>query len=115
MRPSFVALTLNPYLFPISLTASSTMLGFPPILFTTSCSHPEDLVKTRTVLRLAPIKRFESASPAPVSVAARRNALRFENAFMPSLLVMSFRILATRKICKHAVRRPSQLPHSDFG
>src|SRR5213595_629574 len=114
MRPSFVTPTLNPYLFPMSLTTSSTMLGFPPTLFTTSCSQPEDFVKTRTALLLAPSKRFESVSPAPVNDAARRNSRRLDNAFMPSLLVMSLRMFATSKTCKHAVRRPSQLFHSHF-
>src|SRR2546423_1430327 len=114
MRPSFVTPTLNPCLFPMSLTTSSTMLGFPPTLFTTSCSQPEDFVKTRTALLLAPSKRFESVSPAPVNVAARRNSRRLDNAFMPSLLVMSLRMFATSKTCKHAVRRPSQLFHPHF-
>src|SRR5260370_351555 len=114
MRPSLVTPALNPCLFPSSLTVSSTRLGFPLILFTTSCSQPDDFVKTSTDLFEAPSNRFESASPAPVSVAARRNSLRLESASMLSLLVMSFRVLATRKTCKHAVRCPSQLFHSHF-
>src|SRR5229473_2675558 len=114
MRPSLVTPALNPCFFPSSLTVSSTRLGFPSTLFTTSCSQPDDFVNTSTDLLDAPLNRFESTSPAPVSVAARRNSLRLENAFMPSLLVMFFRMLATRKTCKHAVCRPSQLFHSHF-
>src|SRR6202521_6484972 len=114
MSPSLVTPALNPCLFPSSLTASSTRLGFPPTLFTTSCSQPDDFVNTSTDLYEATSSGFESASPAPVSVAVRRNSLRLENSIMKSLLVVSFRMLATRKTGKHAVRRPSQLFHSQF-
>src|SRR5260370_40262202 len=114
MRPSLVTPALNPCLFPSSLTVSSTRLGFPLILFTTSCSQPDDFVKTSTDLFEASSDRFESASPAPVSVAARGNSLRLENSFMESLSRMSLRVLATRETCKHAVRCPSQLFHSHF-
>src|SRR6266849_127336 len=114
MRPSLVTPALNPCLFPSSLMVSSTMLGLPPTLFTTSCSQPDDFVKTSTDLFEAPSSGFESASPAPVSVAARRNSLRLENSFMESLSSMSLRMFATSKTCKHAVRRPSQLFHSHF-
>src|SRR5258708_40327961 len=96
MRPSLVKPALNPYSFPSSLMASSTMLGLPPTLFTTSCSQPDDFVKTSTDLFEAPSSGFESASPAPVSVAARRNSLRLENSFMESLSSMFLRMLATR-------------------
>src|SRR5260370_39121294 len=114
MRPSFVTPTLNPCLLPRSLTASSTMLGFPSTRFTTSCSQPEDFVNTSTDLFDAPSNWSESARPAPVSVAVRRNSLRLEIAFMPSLLVMPFCVLAAWETSKHAVGRPSQLFHSHF-
>ncbi len=114
MRPSFVTCTLNPCLAPRALIASSTMLGCPPTRFTTSCSQPDDFVNTSTVLFDAANSRLESARPAPVSVAARRNSLRLVNSFMPPLSVMPFRMFATRKTCKHTVRRPSQLSHSHF-
>src|ERR1700751_680371 len=85
MRPSLVTPTLNPCLFPSSVTVSSIRLGFPSTLFTTGGSNPEDFVNTSTDFSDAPAMRFESASPAPVSVAARRNSLRLETAFMTSL------------------------------
>src|SRR5260370_34686298 len=88
---------------------------FPYTTLFRSCSQPDDFVKTSTDLFEAPSSGFESASPAPVSVAARRNSLRLENSFMESLSSMSLRVLATGKTCKHAVRRPSQLPHPRFG
>src|SRR5207245_6515551 len=114
IRPSLVTPTLNPCLFPRSLVVSSTSLGFPPILFTASCSQPDDFVNTSTDLFDDPSSRFESARPAPVSAAARRNSLRLEYAFMSYLLVMSFRMLAAREPCKHAVRCPTKRchPHS---
>src|SRR6266849_7294008 len=114
MRPSLVTPTLNPCLFPSSLTVSSTRLGFPPTLFTTSCSQPDDFVNTSTDLLDTPGNRFDSASPAPVSVAARRNSLRLENAYMPSLLVMPFRMLAPRNPFEFTVLRPSQSSHPRF-
>src|SRR5260370_11766935 len=91
------------------------MLGFASTLFTTACSNPDDFVNPSTDLMDAPTRRFESASPAPASAAARRNSLRLENSFMESLSSVSLRMLATGKTCKHAVRRPSQLPHPRFG
>src|SRR5258708_13127935 len=106
MRPSLVTPALNPCFFPSSLTVSSTRLGFPSTLFTTSCSQPDDFVNTSTDLLDAPLNRFESTSPAPVSVAARRNSLRLENAFIPSLLVLFFRILATQTPSTPPVPRP---------
>src|SRR5439155_24701459 len=112
MRPSLVTPTLNACLFPSSVTVSSMMLGFPSTLFTTACSNPEDFVNTSTDFSDAAASRFASVRPAPVNVAARRNSLRLENVFIPSLSVMSFRVLATRKTGKHAVRRPAQLFHS---
>src|SRR6267143_3472981 len=96
MRPSFVNTALNPCLFPRSFTASSMMLGFPSTLFTTACSNPDDFVNTSTDLMDAPTRRFESASPAPVSAAARRNSLRLENSFMESFSSVFLRMLATR-------------------
>src|ERR1700730_5313591 len=116
MRPSFVTPTLKPCLFPRSVTASSTMLGFPSIRFTTSCSQPDDFVKTSTFFSLAARTRFESASPALVSAASRRNSLRLEveRIFMGFLLVVSFRMLATGKLFEHAVLGPSQFAHSCF-
>src|SRR5258708_38692440 len=84
IRPSLVARTLNPCLFPRSVTVSSTRLGFPPTLFTTSCSQPDDFVNTSTDLFDGPISPFESARPAPVSVAARRNSRRLVNSFIPA-------------------------------
>src|SRR5882724_2564973 len=116
MRPSFVTPTLYPCRFPRSVTASSTMLGFPSILFTTSCSQPEDFVKTRTVFSFAASSRFESASPAPVSAAPRRNSLRLEldNRFMKFPSVVSFGMLATGELFKNAVLGPSQLAHPCF-
>src|SRR6185312_14105207 len=47
-RPSLVQVTLKPCLLPSDVIACSTMLSLPPTRFTTSCSHPDDLVKTRT-------------------------------------------------------------------
>src|SRR5260370_39956509 len=85
MRPSFVTLPLYPFLFHSSFPVSSTLLGFPPILLTTSCSNPDDFVKTRIDLLVAASKRCESERPAPVSAAARRNSLRFGNALIDSL------------------------------
>src|SRR5713101_2217735 len=82
MRPSFVTLTLYPCLFPSSFSVSSTILGFPLILLTTSCSNPEDFVNTRIDSLVAASKRFESARPAPVSAVARRNSLRLGNALI---------------------------------
>src|SRR5216684_653474 len=116
MRPSLVTPTLYPFRFPKSVTASSTMLGFPSIRFTTSCSHPEDFVKTRTSFSFAAKSRLERASPAPVSAAPRRNSLRLEldNRFMEFPLVVSIRMLATGKLFEHAVLGPSQLSHSCF-
>src|SRR6266478_9035845 len=116
MRPSLVTPTLYSCRFPRSVTASSTMLGFPSILFTTSCSHPEDFVKTSTVFSFAASSRFESASPAPVSAAPRRNSLRLELdiRLMELPLVVSFRMLATGKLFEHAVLGPSQLAHACF-
>src|SRR5258708_31883033 len=92
------------------------MLGFPSTLFTTSCSQPEDFVKTSTFFSLAASSRFDSASPAPVSAALRRNSLRLEleNKLMESVLAMSFRMLATRKLFEHAILGPSQLSHARF-
>src|SRR6266849_6232826 len=112
MRPSFVTPTLNPCLFPSSVTVSSMMLGFPSTLFTTACSNPDDFVNTSTDFSDAPSKRLESASPAPVNVAARRNSLRLENSFMKSSSRVPLRMLATGKTCKHPVRCPAQLSHS---
>src|SRR5207253_8517068 len=103
-----------PCLFPSSVTVSSMMLGFPSTRFTTECSNPDDFVNTSTDFSDAAARRFENASPAPVSVAARRNSLRLEIAFIPCLSVKSFRVLATGETCKHAVRRPSQFFHSHF-
>src|SRR5260370_17511434 len=114
MRPSFVTPTLNPCLFPSSVTVSSMRLGLPSTLFTTACSNPEDFVNTSTDFSDALGSWLESASPAPVSVAARRNSLRLETAFTTSLSVISFRMLAARKTDKYAVRRPAQLSHSYF-
>src|SRR2546430_5614667 len=114
LRPSLATLHLNPCLLPSSVTVSSMMLGFPSTFFTTACSNPEDFVNTSTDFSDAAASRFENARPAPVSVAARRNSLRLEIAFMPFPSRMSFRVFATRKICEHAVRRPSQLFHSQF-
>src|SRR5713101_2831405 len=114
MRPSLVTPTLYPCRFPRSVTASSTMLGFPSTRFTTSCSHPEDFVKTSTAFSFAASSRFESASPAPVSAAPRRNSLRLESEkmFMEFLLVVSFRMLAAGKFFEHAILGPSQLAHA---
>src|SRR6266478_8224036 len=116
MRPSLVTPALYPCRFPRSVTASSTMLGFPSTRFTTSCSHPEDFVKTRTFFSFAASSWFESASPAPVSAAPRRNSLRLESEkmFMEFPLVVSFRMLATGKLFEHAVLGPPQLAHSCF-
>src|SRR6267143_1106116 len=114
MRPSFVTPALNPCLFPISLIVSSTRLGFPSTLFTTVCSNPEDFVNTSTDLFDAPSSGLESASPAPVKVAVRRNSLRLENSFMKSSSRVPPRVFATGKTCKHPVRRPSQFSHSFF-
>src|SRR5260221_14664540 len=72
------------------------MLGFPSTLFTTACSNPDDLVNTSTDLLDAPTRRFESASPAPVSAAARRNSLRLQNSFMESFSSVFPRMLTTR-------------------
>src|SRR5260370_18000566 len=90
------------------------MLGCPPTRFTTSCSQPEDFVNTSTDLFDAPGNRLESARPAPVSVAARRNSLRFVNSLMPFLSLMSFRMFATRKTSQYAFLPPAHLPHSYF-
>src|SRR6267378_7263347 len=92
------------------------MLGFPSIRFTTSCSHPEDFVKTRTFFSFAASSWFESASPAPVSAAPRRNSLRLESEkmFMEFPLVVSFRMLAAGKFFEHAILGPSQLAHARF-
>src|SRR6267142_3620651 len=116
MRPSLVTPTLYPCRFPRSVTVSSTRLGFPSIRFTTSCSHPEDFVKTRTVFSFAAGSRFESASPAPVSAAPRRNSLRLglEKMFMEFLLMVSFRMLTSGKFIEYAVLGPSQLSHARF-
>src|SRR5260370_16930748 len=114
MSRSFVTATLNPCLVPSSVTVSSMRLGLPSTLFTTACSNPEDFVNTSTDFSDALGSWLESASPAPVSVAARRNSLRLETAFTTSLSVMSFRMLAARKTGKYAVRRPAQLSHSYF-
>src|SRR5260221_11805296 len=100
------------------------MLGFPSTLFTTACSNPDDLVNTSTDLLDAPTRRFERASPAPVSAAARRNSLRLENSFMESFSSGSLRVLATPGLpgtppgflppptqagVPHGRRRPSRL------
>ena len=76
IRPSFVTPTWNPCLSPRAVTASSTMLGLPSTRFTTSCSKPEDFVKTSTDLCGAAGRRLPSARPAPVTAATRRNSLR---------------------------------------
>src|SRR6266446_3148513 len=114
MRPSLVTPTLNLCLFPSSVTVSSMMLGFPSTLFTTACSNPDDFVNTNTDFSEVATRRLENARLAPVSVAARRNSLRLEIAFMPLPSLMSIWVLATRKTGKHAVRCPSQLFHSHF-
>src|SRR5258706_3197698 len=48
MRPSLEQVTSKPCLAPSSVTAVSQMLSLPSWRFTTACSKPEDLVKTRT-------------------------------------------------------------------
>src|SRR5260370_42537594 len=114
MPQSFVTPTLNSCLLPILVTAWSMMLGFPSTLFTTACSNPDDFVNTSTDLFEAPSSGLESASPAPVKVAVRRNSLRLENSFMKSSSRMPLRMLAAGKTCKHSVRRPFQFSHSHF-
>jgi hypothetical protein len=47
MRPSLVQVTSKPFFLPISVMAVSAMLRLSPWRFTTWCSKPEDLVKTR--------------------------------------------------------------------
>src|ERR1700730_1036157 len=94
--------------------SSANILGLPCTLFTTACSKPDDFVNTSTDLFDAPSSGLESASPAPVKVAVRRNSLRLENSFMKSSSRVPLRMLATGKTCKHPIRRPSQFSHSHF-
>src|SRR5258708_6138884 len=76
IRPSLVTPTLNPCLFPRSLTVSSTRLGFPPTLFTTSCSQPDDFVNTSTDLFDAPTSPFETPTPPPATSPPPHNPRR---------------------------------------
>jgi hypothetical protein len=76
--PSLVAVTSKLCCFPSAATACSTMLGFPPVVFTTSCSKPEDLVKTRTDLLPAANSSWGNAKLAPTIAPARKNCRRLK-------------------------------------
>src|SRR6202022_2692322 len=92
MRPSLEQSTSKPFFLPSSVTAVSTMLSLPSLRFTTSCSKPEDLVKTRRDFFGAEADRCESAklAVAAVSVAVvrgRRNSRGSERGVMGALHV----------------------------
>src|SRR5437868_10993538 len=72
-RPSLVQVTLNPCLSPSEVIACSTMLSLPPTRFTTSCSHPDDLVKTRTDFFLAAKMRDGMAAVAATTAPVFTN------------------------------------------
>src|ERR1700690_1128993 len=93
MRPSLVALTSNPYFAAKPRTHRSTTLGFPGVVFTTSCSQPEDLVKSRTDFLLAADNRLDNAKPAPPMATGRKNSLRLA----ASILFSPFRVPAIHK------------------
>src|SRR5713226_7743904 len=94
MRPSFEQVTSNPFLLPSSVTAVSTMLSLPSLRLTTSCSKPEDLVKTRRDLFGAENDGSERDKPAVAAVIVavarvRRNSRRLEWRVLCNLVWMS--------------------------
>src|SRR3954464_4907492 len=70
IRPSLLLVTPKPCFVPSEVTACSTMLGLPSTRFTTSCSQPEDLVKTRIdfwlLARIVAGREAVAATTAPV-------------------------------------------------
>src|ERR1700756_1418359 len=87
MRPSLEHLTSKPCFLPISVIAVSQMLSFSPWRFTTACSKPEDLVKTRSDFLGAADNFPEKDKSAMATLTAavlrlRRNSRRSERRFM---------------------------------
>src|ERR1700746_634073 len=78
MRPSLVQVTSKPFFLPSSVMAVSARLRFVPWRFTTWCSKPDDLVKTRRDFGCAEKRREGSTRQAPVAVMLRRNLRRSE-------------------------------------
>src|SRR5215471_16711659 len=77
-RPSLVAVTSKPCFVPSKVIPCSTMLGFPSILFTTSCSKPDDFVNTSTDFFSEPKKFVGRAILAPVIAVAFMNPRRLK-------------------------------------
>src|SRR5215469_14911486 len=77
-RPSLVAVTAKPYFLPSEVIVCSTMLGLPSMVFTTSCSKPDDFVNTSTDFFSAPKKSVGKAILAPAMAAAFMNRRRLK-------------------------------------
>src|SRR4029077_19715023 len=85
--PSLVEVTSKPCFFPSTATAESTMLGLPPLIFTTSCSNPEDFVKTSTDFFSAANRHWGTAKLAPAAAPVRKNCRRLRNSVIRNLSV----------------------------
>src|SRR5439155_8630559 len=71
--PSLVAVTSKPCFFPSVVIAASRMLGLALVVFTTSCSNPEDLVKMRTDFLPAANRPFGRTRLAPATAPVCKN------------------------------------------
>jgi len=90
MRPSLEQVTSKPFLAPSSVTVVSQMLSLPSLRFTTSCSNPEDLVKTRRDFFDAENKRCGSVRHAVAAVMLRTKVRRSKRAVISNLNATDF-------------------------
>src|SRR5260370_35648799 len=108
MRPSLEQVTSKPFLAPSSVTVVSQMLSLPSCRFTTACSKPEDLVKTRTDFFDAENKRCGSVRHAVAAVMLRTKARRAKRAGLLKPKATPFKIAgANHFITGQGPRRPS--------
>src|SRR5256885_9329141 len=75
--PSFEHWVAKPCFLPSSVTAFSTMLSLPSVRFTTSCSQPEDLVKTSNDLDDGNASDLGNFKAAPARAVVIKKLRRF--------------------------------------
>src|SRR5579871_34328 len=96
IRPSLLEVTPKPCFAPSEVTAWSTMQGLPADVFTTSCSNPDDLVKTRT----------DFLSEAKNSVGRERPIVATVAVFMNRRRLNEYRLWCSCIFCLHTSETP---------
>src|SRR5207248_1149678 len=88
--PSFDVSVWKPCFLPRSVTTVSTMLNFPSLRFTTSCSKPEDFVNMRRDFDLAKVSWTGNVAAALASAAVFKKTRRLAGLFTFYLLERKF-------------------------